>query len=120
MIEIIIGIAAGILGGMGIGGGTILIPSLVIALGISQQVAQGTNLVYFIPTAISALIIHLKNKKLSFVVFIPLVIGGAIGAIIGSKFAISIEQNMLRKIFGVFLFVMGLYEITCKERKKKN
>ena len=57
----VVGLLAGIISGMGIGGGTILIPALVMLTDISQQGLQGINLVFFIPTAIIALITHFKN-----------------------------------------------------------
>ena len=59
---IIVGFFSGIISGMGIGGGTILIPAITILWGVDQKVAQITNLIYFIPTASIALILHIKNK----------------------------------------------------------
>ena len=61
---IIAGIISGIISGMGMGGGIILIPVLTIFLGFSQKVAQGITLLYFIPTAVFALIVHIKNKTI--------------------------------------------------------
>ncbi|MGN0134608.1 MAG: TSUP family transporter, partial [Anaerotignum sp.] len=60
-----IGFFSGIISGMGIGGGTILIPALLFLTGIDQHQAQGVNLIYFIPTAITALITHQKKGNLS-------------------------------------------------------
>ena len=64
LIVIISAFISGIAGGMGIGGGAILIPALIFFSNLSQHVAQSTNLIFFIPTAISALIIHIKNKNI--------------------------------------------------------
>ena len=64
MVEVLIGIAAGIIGGMGIGGGTILIPGIVFLLKIEQQTAQSINLLSFIPAAALAVFIHNKNKNI--------------------------------------------------------
>ena len=58
------GFLSGIIGGMGIGGGTILIPIMTIFLGFDQKTAQAVNLIYFIPTAITALTIHVKNRQI--------------------------------------------------------
>ena len=67
MIKIILlavsGIAAGVLGGMGMGGGTILIPLLTIFFNVGQKEAQAINLVSFIPMAMVSLVIHIKNKR---------------------------------------------------------
>ena len=60
------GIISGVLGGMGMGGGTILIPLLSIFYAVSQHTAQATNLISFIPMSVIALIIHLKNKLVDF------------------------------------------------------
>ena len=63
MIYTIIGFFAGIIGGMGMGGGTILIPALVMFVGVDPKIAQSINLLSSIPMAIFALIIHIKNKN---------------------------------------------------------
>lgn len=119
MIIFLISLLTGVISGMGIGGGTILIPSLTIIFGTEQQVAQSVNLLSFIPTAIIAIICHLKQgnieKKLTF----KLLIGGVIGAVIGSYLAIILSPKILRKLFGVFLFVMGTYEVFYKGKKIK-
>lgn len=119
MIVILIGLAAGIISGMGIGGGAILIPALVIFVKPEQHVAQSVNLLFFIPTAIVALAIHIKNKNVDFRTGIPILIFGLGGAILGSKIALSMDGEILRKIFGVFLLAMGLYEIFGKKKVGK-
>ena len=118
MILIIIGFLSGIISGMGIGGGTLLIPSLVLFTNLNQQQSQAINLVVFIPTAIVALIIHFKNKNISFKIAIPLILFGLIGSFIGSNLAVNISSLILRKAFGVFLFLMGLYELFYKKNKE--
>ena len=65
MIEILIGMISGIVSGTGMGGGTILIFILTFMMGIEQHVAQATNLIFFIPTSIVAIIINIKNKNSS-------------------------------------------------------
>ena len=74
IIEYFIGIIAGIIGGLGMGGGTILILLLTMFLNIEQNVAQGSNVVFFIPMAITAIIIYIKNKNINFIVVIPICI----------------------------------------------
>ncbi len=119
MIVVLIGLAAGIISGMGIGGGAILIPALVFFVKPEQHVAQSVNLLFFIPTAIVALAIHIKHKNVDFKVGIPILLFGLGGAIIGSNIALSMDGDILRKIFGVFLFAMGIYEIFGKTKDKK-
>ena len=62
----LIGIIGGVLGGMGMGGGTLLIPLLTIFLNLPQKEAQAINLIAFLPMSIIALILHYKNKLLKF------------------------------------------------------
>ncbi|WP_330404406.1 sulfite exporter TauE/SafE family protein [Vallitalea okinawensis] len=108
---ILIGFIAGIVSGMGIGGGTILIPALTLIIALPQKTAQGINLLYFIPTATVALCAHIKAKRIRKDLLIGLIIGGIAGAVIGSLLANALEPEYLRKGFGVFLLVMGLSEI---------
>ncbi|MHB8066246.1 MAG: sulfite exporter TauE/SafE family protein [Ruminiclostridium sp.] len=120
MIVILIGLAAGIISGMGIGGGAILIPALVLFVKPEQHVAQSVNLLFFIPTAIVALAIHIKHRNVDFKAGLPILLFGLGGAILGSKIALSIDGEILRKLFGAFLLMMGLYEIFGKKKIRKN
>ena len=65
MAEILVGIISGIVSGTGMGGGTILIFLLTFVLGIEQHYAQATNLIFFIPTSIVAIIVNIKNKNIN-------------------------------------------------------
>lgn len=66
MEKLLIGFVSGIVSGTGMGGGTILILCLSIFLGVNQHTAQATNLIFFIPTSIAAIIINVKEKKINF------------------------------------------------------
>lgn len=114
----LVGFCSGIISGMGIGGGTILIPALLFLTDITQQQAQGVNLIYFIPTAITALITHQKKGNLDWKTARPIAILGFAGAAAGAFLAVSLESDVLRKVFGGFLFLMGLSEIFKKDKKK--
>ncbi len=94
----IIGILSGIISGMGIGGGAVLIPSLVFFAALKQHQAQGVNLIVFIPVAIVALIVHIRDKNVDFKYAKWIILGGVIGAILGSILAIRIESDSLEKI----------------------
>lgn len=115
-----IGLISGIVSGMGIGGGTILIPGLIIFTTLNQQQAQSVNLFTFIPIALVAVITHLKNKSVEVKIWLPLTITGVLGAIIGSKLAVNMSSELLRKMFGVFLFVMAIYQFFYKEKGPTN
>lgn len=106
----IVGFLSGVIGGMGIGGGILLIPALTILFGMTQQMAQGINLIYFIPTAITAVIIHIKNHNIQKEVLPYLIITGIVGSIAGAMLAVNIDGFILKKIFAVFIFAMGIAE----------
>ncbi len=120
MLEILMGFISGTICGMGMGGGTILIPGLVLIAGLEQKAAQGINLLYFMPSAVSALILHIKNKHVEKRLLFFLVGGGLLGALLGSFLAMRISNPILRKVFAVFLAVMGVYEIFCRDPKIDN
>lgn len=109
--EILIGVVSGIVSGTGMGGGTILIFLLTFMLGIEQHTAQATNLIFFIPTSIVAIIVNLKNKNVDLKLAIIISIFGILGAIIGANIALNIDVSYLRKAFGVFLAVIAINEI---------
>ena len=111
MILFLISLVSGIISGMGIGGGTILIPALVIFTKPEQHIAQSVNLLLFIPTALVALAIHIKNRKIDFKIAVPIAISGLLGAFIGSRLAVGLDGTALRKWFAIFLLVMGFYEM---------
>ncbi len=112
----IVGILSGVISGLGIGGGTILIPALTIFMGMDQKVAQYLNLIYFIPTALIAVFVHLKNKNIEKNLLPSLIIFGVLGASVGSFIAINLGSDLLKKFFAIFLLVMGIIEF----RKKEN
>ncbi len=120
MTEILIGIVSGIVSGTGMGGGTILIFLLTFLIGMEQHIAQATNLIFFIPTSIVAIIVNLKNKNIDIPLAIIISIFGILGAIIGANISINIDVQILRKCFGVFLGIIALNEIYSIIKKYKN
>lgn len=111
LINILIGTATGILTGFGIGGGTLLIICMTNFGGISQLTAQGINLLYFLPTAGASLIGHIKNKFVDRHAFIWTASAGIIATTFSSIMTGWIDVFMMRKIFGIFLLVIGVREL---------
>lgn len=93
------------------GGGTILILILSFFMEIEQHIAQATNIVFFIPTSIIAIIINFKQKFINVKTGIVLIIAGIIGAIGGATLAQKLDAFSLKKYFGIFLAIVALYEI---------
>ena len=111
MVEILIGILSGTISGTGMGGGTILIFLLTFFCGLEQHVAQATNLIFFIPTSIVAIIVNIKNKNIDLKLAIIISIFGILGAIIGSNISVYTDVKILKKCFGVFLIIVAINEI---------
>lgn len=111
MIQVFIGIISGIISGIGMGGGTVLIFLLTTLTGLEQHIAQAVNLIFFIPTSISAIIVNIKNKKINFKLGLIISLCGIIGAIIGAKISINTNVNQLKKYFGYFLAIVAINEI---------
>ena len=89
--------------------------------GIEQHIAQATNLIFFIPTSIVAIIVNVKNKNIDLEVATLISIFGVLGAIIGANLSVHTDVNMLRKSFGIFLVIISIHEIytIIKEYKKE-
>ena len=104
----------GIFASLGVGGGMILIIYLTVFAGFDQLSAQGINLIYFIPIAALSVIIHTKNKLIEWKKIIPAVITGIVFAALGTFAAKYIGSEGLRKIFAVFIFVIGFKELFFK------
>ena len=111
MIEVLIGLISGIISGTGMGGGTILILLLSIFMGLDQHVAQATNLVFFVPTAIAAIFISLKKKIIDLRAGVVVIIVGVVGATIGAIISSKMNVNLLKKFFVIFLLIIAIYEI---------
>lgn len=111
MLEVLVGVISGIVSGTGMGGGTILIMVLSLFMGIEQHVAQATNIVFFIPTSIVAIIVSIKQKMIDFKVGVIIIITGVMGAATGAKIAQVIDSQNLKKYFGIFLGIITIYEI---------
>lgn len=112
---VLISLLSGIISGMGIGGGTILIPALILFASIEQHIAQSVNLTAFIPTALIAVIIYWRNGNIKYKLAIWIVLAGVVGAILGSWLAVGLSSRMLRLLFGIFLMVIGVYEFLSKK-----
>lgn len=111
LIYLLIGFAAGILGGMGMGGGTILIPALTILLGVNQHVAQAANVIAFLPMAAIVLPAHKRKGLLHtdgvWQIIIPAIITAAL---FGQVMAV-LPVDVLKKLFGFFLIALAVQQL---------
>ena len=111
IVSFIAGSLCGILSGLGIGGGSLLIIYLQNFASFPQLTAQLINLLYFIPSAFFAVIVHIKNKLVESKIFLPAVLTGIVFASLFSLIAMNIHPNILRKIFGFLVIYIGFREL---------
>lgn len=110
LIVIMVGIAAGILGGLvGVGGGIIIVPALVYFLGFSQKTAQGTSLgLIMLPVGILGVLQYYKHGHVDFKVVGILAIGFLIGSFFGSKISLGMSQETVKKIFAILMILIAV------------
>ena len=120
MMEAIIGFATGILASMGLGGGFILVVWLTLFENVGQKAAQGINVLFFLPIAFIALILHLKNHLVNKRLVKKMLLGGIIGAVIGTLGSNVIANDLLRKLFALFLIAFGLRELFSPNKAADN
>lgn len=110
---LLIAILSGVFAGMGMGGGTFLIPLVTILMNVPQEVAQCVNLLVFIPMAVVDIFIYAKKKMIDFknwwIVSVPAVIVSSVGALVAFK----LSNKVLKIIFGSFIGLIGVFQIVC-------
>jgi uncharacterized protein len=113
---IILGLFAGVLSGLiGIGGGIIIVPALVFIFGLSQHQAQGTTLALMVPPiGILAAYTYYKQGNVDLKIAALICAGFIIGSLFGAKFANTLSNAMLQKVFGVVLLLVALKMIFTK------
>lgn len=108
---LLIAILSGLFAGMGMGGGTFLIPLITLLMNVEQEVAQCINLLVFIPMAVVDIIIYSKKKYIDYknwwIISVPAVIISTIGALVAFK----LPGNVLKIIFGSFISLIGIVQI---------
>ena len=107
---ILIGLAAGFLGGMvGIGGGVIIVPALVLLFGLSQHNAQGISLAMMLfPVGLFGVLNYYKKGYVDFKYAGLIALGFLIGSYLGSKFSLTLPQELVKKIFAVVMILLAL------------
>ena len=111
LIPLAVGAATGVLSGFGVGGGTLLLVYLTAVAGVDQHLAQGINLLYFLPAGLLALPAHIKNGYVEKKALLPSIAAGLTCAALCAWAATGLEASLLRKLFGGFLILIGLREL---------
>ena len=120
LIIILVGIAAGILGGLvGVGGGIIIVPALVYFIGFSQKTAQGTSLgLIMLPVGILGVLQYYKQGHVDFRVVGILALGFLAGSYFGSKIALSLPQATVKKVFALLMILIAIKMLFFDKTKK--
>lgn len=106
-------------GALGLGGGGVLVLYLTMKLNLEQTASQGINLLFFIPCAVISVIINSKNKRIEWKTLLPIILGGVIGALAGVILTGFFKPSILKKIFAVFLLIIGCKELFGKTKKSE-
>ena len=118
LLPVLAGGVTGVLSGFGVGGGTLLLVYMTVFAGLDQHLAQGINLLYFLPAGLMALPSHVKNGYLAKSVLLPAIAAGLLLAAIAAWIATELEVGVLRKCFGGFLIVIGAMELFEKAKEE--
>lgn len=118
LLPFLCGLGASVISAWGVGGGTLLLLVMTLFLGVDQRTAQGINLLFFLPTAVSALVCHAKNGYLDKPTLKSAVPTAVAAALIGAWAATAVDVAVLRKPFGIYLLASGVSLIW--PRKKQN
>lgn len=110
------GLAGGVLGGMGMGGGTVLIPILTMFCGVPQHLAQSVNLLSFLPMAALSLRVHACGGLLDARGTPWMIVPAAVLSFLGAAFVQNVSAGALRAGFGIFLCLLSLYQFAAALR----
>ena len=118
LLPLLCGFGAAVISAWGVGGGTLLLLVMTLFLGVDQRTAQGVNLLFFLPTALSALICHWKGGYLDRPTLKMAVPVAVPAALIGAWIATAVDVELLRRPFGIYLLLSGLSLILPPKQKK--
>ena len=106
---IVVGLLAGTMAAaLGVGGGIVFVPALVVLLDFTQHEAQGTSLVVIVPTAIIATVVHARHGRVDWRAALPVAVGGVCGALAGAALALQLDGGLLRRLFAVLLIALAI------------
>ena len=118
LLPFLCGLGASILSAWGVGGGTLLLLVMTLFLGVDQRTAQGINLLFFLPTAASALVCHARGGYLDKPTLKNAVPPAVAAALAGAWIATALDVELLRRPFGVYLLLSGVSLLWPQKRKK--
>jgi len=118
-VKLIVGTVLGFLSGLGIGGGSLLILWLTMVLDMDPATARSINLLFFIPSALVACALRIRQGTLKVKPLLPAIFAGCAAAALFSWISTVLDVGVLRKIFGLVLIAAGLRELFYRPRKAR-
>lgn len=116
-VVLIVGTVLGFLAGIGVGGGSLLILWLTLALGMAHPQVRVINLLFFLPSAVIASFFRWRQGKLDFKKILPAILAGCAAAAACSYFSTKLDMALLKKLFGGLLLITGIRELLYKPKK---
>ena len=114
---VVAGTLLGFLSGLGVGGGSLLVVWLTAVLSLEPRLAQGMNLLFFLPAALCACLFHIRSRRLPWPLGLPAAGAGCLTAALGAFLAGQMDTELLRKLFGSLLILTGLSELFRRSKK---
>ena len=113
----LIGLGAGAMAAtVGVGGGVVFVPALVIVAGFDQHLAEGTSLAVILPTMVIAAWTHNRAGRVAWAVAVRVGIFGVVGGVLGARLALTLHEAVLRKMFAILLLLIAVRMLTRTQR----
>lgn len=110
-----VGLLSGVCASMGLGGGFVLLVYLTLCTQLSQLESQFTNLLFFLPVATISILLHLKNRLIETRILLRSILIGILGVLLGGWMSGWMAEELLTKLFGGFVLIIGLKELFHKK-----
>ena len=108
IITAIVGLGVGVVSALfGVGGGIVMVPYMVLVLGFSQHLAEGTSLLVIIPTAAAGVLAHRRKRAIDWRSALTVAVGGVVGAFVGAHIALATAGPLLRRLFAILVAIVG-------------
>ena len=111
LLPFLCGLGAAVISAWGVGGGTLLLLVMTLFLGVDQRMAQGINLLFFLPIGAASLWLHWRQGRVDKTAVRQFLPTGLLGAALGTGLAMLADESLLRRGFAVFLLLIGLRQL---------
>lgn len=114
MVKLLLGAALGFLSGLGVGGGSLLLLWLTVVMDVPQETARVMNLMFFLPSALTATWFRRREAKPDRSITVPAIAAALLGAVFGNFLGPMLDTSLLKKAFGLLFIICGIRELRWK------